>query len=253
MEDRNGNQMLIIGDRAPSFHALTTQGEISFPKDYSGKWVVLFCYEADFTAVCTTELMILASMQNEFRGINTELIGLSGDSIYSHIAWIRKIKELAWKDTKHVEVAFPLISDCSMEISKKYAVLAEENIKIKVLNTTYLIDPEGKIRAAFCYPREVGRNILEIKRLIMALQKVDSEGAAVPGNWLPEEDVLLLPPETTGQAAERMDLVSENQYCMDWFLSFRQSEIEADSKEKEPEANPYPSAYPIRRRTSNRR
>ncbi len=253
MEDENDNKMLIIGERAPSFQALTTQGEISFPKDYSGKWVVLFCYRADFTAVCTTELMILASMYSEFKSINTELIGLSGDSIYSHIAWIRKIKELAWKDTKHVEVTFPLISDSSLEISKKYAMPGQDIDQMQVLNSTYLIDPEGKIRAAFCYPAEVGRNIPEMKRLIMALQKVDSEGVAVPADWLPEEDILLLAPETSGLATERMEQVSENRYCIDWFLSFRQAEIADDSKEKEPEVNLYPSAYPMRRRSSNRR
>ena len=103
------NRMPLIGDKAPSFEAVTTQGPIKFPEDYAGKWVILFSHPADFTPVCTTEFMTFGSMIDEFKALNTELVGLSGDSIYSHIAWLRKIQELEWNGKKHINVTFPLI------------------------------------------------------------------------------------------------------------------------------------------------
>ncbi len=123
MEENTVNRMPLIGDPAPSFHAITTQGEINFPEDYAGKWVILFSHPADFTPVCTTEFMTFASMADEFKALNTELVGLSVDSLYAHIAWLRKIQELEWKGMKNVEVHFPLIEDIRMDIAKKYGMI----------------------------------------------------------------------------------------------------------------------------------
>ena len=111
------NRMPLIGDKAPSFEAVTTQGPIKFPEDYAGKWVILFSHPADFTPVCTTEFMTFGSMIDEFKALNTELVGLSVDSIYSHIAWLRKIQELEWNGKKHINVTFPLIEDIRMEVA----------------------------------------------------------------------------------------------------------------------------------------
>ena len=116
-------RMPLIGDEAPSFKDVTTQGEITFPRDYKGKWVILFSHPADFTPVCTTEFMTFGSMMEEFKALNTELVGLSVDSLYSHIAWLRKIQELTWKDKKNIEVKFPLIEDIKMDIAKKYGMI----------------------------------------------------------------------------------------------------------------------------------
>ena len=113
------NRMPLIGDKAPSFEAVTTQGPIKFPEDYAGKWVILFSHPADFTPVCTTEFMTFGSMIDEFKALNTELVGLSVDSIYSHIAWLRKIQELEWNGKKHINVTFPLIEDIRMEVAKQ--------------------------------------------------------------------------------------------------------------------------------------
>ena len=114
----------LIGDKAPSFKAETTQGPIQFPEDYKGKWVVLFSHPADFTPVCTTEFMTFASMQGEFKALNCELVGLSIDSIYAHIAWLRTIKDkIEYKGMKGVEVTFPLIADLTMEVAKAYGML----------------------------------------------------------------------------------------------------------------------------------
>ena len=122
MDSENDCQfrMPLINDDAPAFKAVTTQGEISFPEDYKGKWVILFSHPADFTPVCTTEFMTFASMIDEFKSLNTELIGLSVDSLYAHIAWLRKIQELEWNGIKGPEVTFPLIEDIRMDVARKY-------------------------------------------------------------------------------------------------------------------------------------
>lgn len=245
--------MPMIGDMAPAFHAVTTQGEINFPEDYSGKWVVLFSYEADFTPVCTTEMMTFASMMDEFKEIDTQLIGLSRDSVYTHIAWLRKIKELAWKEIKHADVTIPLISDTSMEIAGQYQIGQPGSCEPRTVRAVFIIDPEGIIRAILCYPVSLGRSVQEIRRMVIALQKSDRDKIATPAGWMPGEDVIMPPPSTCCLAADRMEKVSENMYCLDWFLSFQQSNCVPESREPEPEVNPFPSAYPARRRMNGRR
>jgi len=245
--------MPMIGDIAQSFHATTTFGEINFPTDYYGKWVILFSYIADFTPVCTTEIMTFASMIKEFKDINTELIGLSCDSLYSHIAWIRKIKELAWKDMKRIEVAFPLIADNTKEVSNAYGMLRSGVGFNQLARSVYILDPEGKLRAELHYPNEIGRNIRELKRILLALQKSDSEEALIPAEWIPEEDVILRVPDTCSLAAGRIEKISENIYCLDWFISFKQSNYIPEDVEMIPEVNPYPSAFPLKREFNYRR
>lgn len=245
--------MPLIGDRAPEFHAVTTQGELHFPQDFKGKWVILFSHPADFTPVCTTEFMTFGSMINDFAELNTQLVGLSIDSIYSHIAWLRRIKELAWKDLKHIEITFPLIADITMEIAKKYGMLQPAYSGTQTVRAVFVIDPVGIIRTILYYPATTGRNIEEIKRIVIALQKADEEKIATPANWMPGDDVILPAPGTCNAAAKRTDNVSEDVYCIDWFLCFKQSNGETSEPVQEPETNPYPSVYPPRRRNNNRR
>lgn len=223
MEDYQGNRMPLIGDMAPAFHARTTQGELDFPDDYYGRWVIFFSHPGDFTPVCTTEFMTFASMIDEFRGLNTELLGLSIDTIFAHIAWLRKIQEMIWKDIKHVEVTFPLIEDIKMEIAGKYGMIHPNMSTSQTVRAVFIIDPEGKIRAILYYPASTGRNMEELKRIIIALQKADCEGVATPANWLPCDDVILPPPVTLDTATERLESVNENRYCLDWFLCFNQT------------------------------
>lgn len=273
MEAYDVNRMPLIGDKAPSFHAITTQGEIDFPEDYYGRWIVFFSHPADFTPVCTSEFMTFASMINEFRALNTELVGLSIDSIYSHIAWLRKIRELSWKDIKHVDVSFPLIADLSMEIAKKYGMLHPSYSGTQTVRAVFIIDPEGIIRAILYYPATTGRNMNEILRMLYALQKADCENIATPANWMPCDDVIVPPPGTCGAAKDRMEQYKENMYCLDWFLCFKQAGCENCSRMEEeralsylpgcescvdtgkPEALPYPSAvyYPGSKTNSYRK
>lgn len=214
-------QMPLIGDKAPAFEAVTTQGTITFPDDYQGKWVILFSHPADFTPVCTTEFMTFASMLEEFRALNTELIGLSVDSLYSHIAWLRKIQELEWNGMNHVDVTFPLIEDIRMEVAHKYGMIQPGASTTQAVRAVFFIDPEGVIRTILYYPLTTGRNFAEIKRIIIALQKADAEGVATPANWQPGDDVIVSTAGSCGVAKERMENQTEDQYCLDWFMCFK--------------------------------
>lgn len=214
-------RMPLIGDKAPSFSAVTTQGTINFPKDYKGKWVILFSHPADFTPVCTTEFMTFGSMMDEFKALNTELVGLSVDSLYSHIAWLRKIQELEWKGMKKVEVKFPLIEDIKMEIANKYGMIQPGQSSTQAVRAVFIIDPEATIRTILYYPISTGRNFDEIKRIIQALQKADKDACATPADWRPGDDVIVPTAGSCGVAKERVESKDENMYCLDWFLCFR--------------------------------
>jgi peroxiredoxin (alkyl hydroperoxide reductase subunit C) len=225
MEDNHiAVTMPLIGDKAPSFKAKTTQGEISFPEDYQGKWVILFSHPADFTPVCTTEFMTFASMAEDFKKLNTELVGLSVDSLFAHIAWLRTIKEkIEYKGMKHVEVKFPLIEDIKMDVAKKYGMIQPGSSDTQAVRAVFIIDPEAKVRTILYYPSAVGRNFEEIKRIVLALQKADAESVATPANWQPGDDVIVPPPGSCGTAQQRMDSRDDNMYCLDWFLCFKKS------------------------------
>lgn len=214
-------RMPLIGDDAPSFTAVTTQGVINFPADYEGKWVILFSHPADFTPVCTTEFMTFASMIDEFKALNTELIGLSVDSLYAHIAWLRKIQELEWNGKKNINVTFPLIEDIKMDVSRKFGMIQPNASSTQAVRAVFVIDPKGKVRTILYYPLSTGRNFDEIKRIILALQKADKDGVATPADWRPGDDVIVPTAGSCGTAKERMESQDENTYCLDWFMCFK--------------------------------
>lgn len=221
MQQENYYHMPLIGDEAPSFTAKTTQGDINFPSDYKGKWVILFSHPADFTPVCTTEFMTFASMIDEFRALNTELVGLSVDSLYAHIAWLRRIQEIEYKDMKNVEVTFPLIEDIRMDVANKYGMIQPGQSNTQAVRAVFVIDPNSIIRTILYYPLSTGRNFDEIKRIILALQKTDNDGVATPANWRPGDDVIVPTAGSCGVAKERMENQTEDQYCLDWFMCLR--------------------------------
>jgi peroxiredoxin (alkyl hydroperoxide reductase subunit C) len=214
--------MPLIGDDAPAFEAVTTQGVIHFPEDYKGKWVVLFSHPADFTPVCTTEFMTFAHMQKDFDALNTQLIGLSIDSLYAHIAWLRTINEkIEYKGMKNIEVTFPLIEDIKMNVAKKYGMVQPNASSTQAVRAVFVIDPKAKVRAVIYYPLSNGRNMDEIKRLIIAMQKSDKDGVATPANWQPGEDVIIPPPGSCGTAKDRVESKEEGKYCLDWFMCLK--------------------------------
>lgn len=214
-------QMPLIGDRAPEFKATTTQGVIDFPRDYEGKWVILFSHPADFTPVCTTEFMTFTSMLDEFKALNTELIGLSVDSLYSHIAWLRKINELEWKGMKNLDVTFPLIEDITMNVANKFGMIQPNQSSTQAVRAVFVIDPKGIIRTILYYPLSTGRNFDELKRIIQALQKADEENCATPADWRPGDDLIVPPAGSCGTAKERMETKDEDVTCLDWFMCFK--------------------------------
>jgi len=212
----------LIGEPAPSFEAETTQGHIRFPDDYKGKWVILFSHPADFTPVCTTEFITFAAMHEEFRALNCELVGLSIDSTFSHIAWLRTIKEkVQFRHMRDIEVTFPVISDLTMEVSRKYGMLQPAASTTQAVRAVFFIDPEGKVRAILYYPLSNGRNFQEIKRLLIAMQTTDAHKVATPADWQPGEEVIVPPPGSCGAAKQRMESKDPSIRCVDWFLCFK--------------------------------
>lgn len=207
-----------IGDQAPAFKAVTTQGEIDFPKQYEGSWVILFSHPADFTPVCTSEFMTFSSMEKQFNDANCKLIGLSVDGLYSHIAWLRTIKEkIEYKGMKGVEVKFPLIEDITMEVAKKYGMIQPGESNTKAVRAVFFIDPKGTIRAMIYYPLSFGRNFDELYRALVAMQTADKFSVALPADWRPGDDVIVPTAGSCGAAKDRME-GKEDIHCCDWFF-----------------------------------
>ncbi|MCK5616452.1 peroxiredoxin [Candidatus Pacearchaeota archaeon] len=220
--------MPVIGDKAPAFEADTTQGHIKFPEEYKGKWVILFSHPADFTPVCTTEFMTFASMEEEFESMNCKLIGLSIDSHFSHIAWLRTIKEkIEYKGMKDVEVNFPVIADLTMEVANKFGMIQPGESNVSAVRAVFFIDPETKIRALMYYPLSTGRNFQEIKRVLVSMQTVDKHNVATPADWQPGDDVIVPPPGSCGTAKERVEGAEKSGIkCLDWFMCLKPLKID---------------------------
>lgn len=208
-----------IGDEAPNFNAVTTQGNINFPDDYAGKWVILFSHPADFTPVCTSEFITFAHLEDKFDKANCKLVGLSIDGLYSHIAWLRTIKEkISFNGMKNVEVNFPLIEDITMEVAKKYGMVQPNESKTQAVRAVFFIDPMGIIRAIIYYPLSLGRNFDEIYRASIAMKTADEFSVATPADWNPGDDVIVSPAGSCGVAKERMESTNEELKCEDWFF-----------------------------------
>jgi peroxiredoxin (alkyl hydroperoxide reductase subunit C) len=199
-----------INEPAPDFTARTTHGSRSL-QDYRGKWLILFSHPADFTPVCTTEFLAFAGAYERFRKLGCELLGLSIDSTYSHLAWIRNIKEKFG-----VEIPFPIIDDLSMRIAHDYGMIQPGASDTSAVRATFFIDPEGKVRAMVYYPMTNGRSVEEFLRLLEALQTSDRHGVSTPEGWRPGEKVMVPPPATAKDAEARVDAGYE---YTDWYFS----------------------------------
>lgn len=234
MNQDNGTEIISmprIGDKAPEFKAITTQGDINFPKDYSGKWVILFSHPADFTPVCTSEFMTFAKMEKDFNEANCQLVGLSIDGLYSHIAWLRTIKEkIEYKGMKNIEVNFPLIEDITMEVANKYGMVQPGESDTKAVRAVFFIDPKGTIRTIIYYPLSLGRNFKELYRILIGLQTADEFSVALPADWQPGDDVIVPTAGSCGSAKERMNNKSDMR-CYDWFFCTKElSKLDINKK-----------------------
>lgn len=200
-----------IGEPAPQFEAVTTFGTLKL-SDFAGSWLILFSHPADFTPVCTTEFIAFASIHDQLREMNCELLGLSIDSVYSHIAWARTVEEKFGQ-----KITFPIIADLDKEVASLYGMIMPGENKTETARCVFVIDDKQIIRAIIYYPSSTGRNMDEILRLIQALQTSDKYGVATPANWRPGDKVIVPPPNTQEMAEER--LKEEGIECTDWFFS----------------------------------
>ena len=208
-----------IGDKAPAFKAITTQGEINFPSDFKKKWIIFFSHPGDFTPVCTSEFMTFAKMEDEFKALNCQLVGLSVDGLYSHIAWLRTIKDkIEYNGMKDMEIKFPLIEDITMEISKKYGMIQPGESSTKAVRAVFFIDPKEIVRAIIYYPLSLGRNFAELKRALIAMQTADKHSIATPADWMPGDPVIVPPAGSCGVAKDRMEGKDKGVTCHDWFF-----------------------------------
>lgn len=202
-----------IGDKAPDFSAVTTKGVIRFSDYAKDGWVILFSHPADFTPVCTTEMSGFATEQESFFDKhNTKLMGLSIDSVHSHIAWVDNVK----KNTG-VYFQFPIIADLDMKVAKLYGMLQPNESETAAVRAVFFIDPKGTIRLIMYYPLNVGRNMHEIKRVLLALQTSDANKVAIPLNWEPGDKVIVPPPKTLADYEAR--LADDTVEKVDWYLA----------------------------------
>lgn len=201
MESQETRQYVMprIGDDAPDFEAVTTKGKIKFSDYAKDKWVLMFSHPADFTPVCTTEMSGFASRKNEFDELNTELIGLSIDSIHAHLGWVNNVS----KNTG-VYFNFPIIADIDMKVAKLYGMLQPNESETAAVRAVFFIDPKKKIRLIMYYPLNVGRNMDEILRALEALQISDKFGVALPLDWKKGDKVIVPPPKTLAEMEERI-------------------------------------------------
>jgi len=198
-----------IGDMAPLFEAETTFGPLRL-EDFRDSWLVFFSHPADFTPVCTTEFVAFAKCYNKFQEIGAELLGLSIDSIFSHIGWVRNIE-----DTFKLKIPFPIVADVDARVARLYGMIMPGDSTTETSRCVFVIDPAGKIRATVYYPLTTGRNVDEILRLVTALQTADKHTVATPVNWRPGEPVIVPPPRTQEAADER---IREGYTCRDWYF-----------------------------------
>jgi len=199
-----------LGEPAPEFEAVTTHGNLQLA-DYKGSWLVLFSHPADFTPVCTTEFMGFAKIYPDLQKLNTQLLGLSIDSVYSHIAWVRNIEE-----KMGVKIPFPVIADLDKKVATQYGMIMPGESKTETSRAVFVIDDKGVLRAMIYYPLTTGRNMDEILRLIKALQTTDANSVATPANWQPGDKVIIPPPQTQEMAEERVG--DKNIECTDWYF-----------------------------------
>ena len=205
-------KMPLIGEKFPELEVQTTQGKIKLPEAYAGKWFILFSHPADFTPVCTTEFVAFQKRYEKFRALNTELIGLSIDQVFSHIKWVEWIK-----DTLGVEIEFPVIADDTGRVATELGIIHPAK-GTNTVRAVFIVDPQGVMRAMLYYPQELGRNMDEILRMVEAFQIADKKGVAMPANWPENElikDRVIIPPASDVKTAQQRPQEYE---CFDWWF-----------------------------------
>jgi len=199
---------------APDFSAVSTHGPVKL-SDWKGRWLVLFSHPADFTPVCSTEMAAFARHSDAFVQRGAALLGLSVDSVFAHIAWVRNLEEKL-----QVKIPFPIIADLDMSVARAFGMIHAESSETMTVRTVFIIDPAQRVRVMLHYPMSTGRSIPEILRILDSLQTVDAEACATPEGWKAGEAVIVPPPKTTAEASER--LTRKDVRSLDWYLGWRQ-------------------------------
>ncbi len=210
-------RMPLLGEKFPHITVQTTQGQMTLPDDFKGKWFILFSHPADFTPVCTTEFVAFAQKADEFKKMDVELIGLSMDQVFAHIKWLDWIK-----DNLNVEIPFPVIADSAEEVSKTLGMIHPGKSNSNTVRAVFVVDPEGFLRLMIYYPQEIGRNIDEIIRAVKALQTSDKYGVATPENWPDNKligDHVIIPPATDIEEAGKR---KKQDGCFDWWFCHKE-------------------------------
>ena len=210
----------LLGEEAPVFTAQSTNGTIKFPNDFGRKWKVLFSHPADFTPVCTSELMSLALLQKDFNDLNVSLVVISTDSLYIHSLWVKSMEEMMSKNNNPVKINFPLVDDSRHTVGWKYGMFTASNESFKAQRGVFIVDPQNKIRAVTFYPINVGRNMDEIKRTVIALQTADNNTVLMPANWKPGDDVLLPYPNSADHYSSNY-VQEPGSYDLSWYMLFK--------------------------------
>jgi len=211
----------MLGDDAPSFTAESTTGTLNFPGDYNFKWKILFSHPADFTPVCTSEILELAAAQKEFAKLGADIIVVSTDDLVNHHEWKKSMETLKYKGREPVKIDFPLVSDQDLDISRKYGMIQPNSSSTKDVRGVFIVDPNNKIRAINFYPMNVGRNLAEIERTIAALQTADKQSVLTPANWQPGGDVLIPYTKTTAEDDKLTSNSDPDYYQVSWYMRFK--------------------------------
>jgi peroxiredoxin (alkyl hydroperoxide reductase subunit C) len=226
-EDRNF-RIPLIGESAPSFTAESTNGTINFPNDFGRKWKILFSHPQDFTPVCSTEILQLASMQEEFDKLGIKLLVLSTDNLETHVQWKKSMETLEFENKGSVKIKFPIADDENHSISKLYGMIHPASNTTQAVRGVFIIDPDNIIQAIYFYPHNVGRNTDELIRMVTALKTTASGKVLTPVNWKAGNDLLVpIPPKTdeTGKT-----LVPDGYYSPIWYLWFKKASQLDDNK-----------------------
>lgn len=221
VEDRNF-RIPLIGEKAPSFIAESTNGEVKFPADYGRSWKILFSHPQDFTPVCTTEILELANLRTQFDKLGAKLVAVSTDRLSTHEQWKKAMEGLVYKDRNAVKIDFPLVDDSDLKVSKAYGMIHSATNTTRDVRGVFIIDPDNIIQAIYFYPMSVGRNTDELVRVITALEKTKSDQVLTPANWKAGEDVMIRTiPNNTATTDE---LAHDGIYKLNWFMWYKKAQ-----------------------------
>lgn len=217
-QDIENYRIPFLGERAPSFSAPSTKGEIKFPEDFYGKWKIIFSHPADFTPVCTSEILALAAMQDDLKKMDAEIIVVSTDGINSHIEWIKSIESIDYNGLGFQKIDFPLVSDANLAISKKYGMVEANSGRTNNIRGVYIVDPQNKIQYFNFYPVNIGRNLDEMMRTLRALQVSEKYDVLTPVNWEEGDRVMIPAPETMEAAEALKSKKNPNLEMVTWYM-----------------------------------